>query len=407
MSAAQPTAGTPGDGAGATSSGVSSTTPGTVTTPAVTPGTATSKTGTTRIAKRLPSAEPAPTPDSIGAWLVDLVFRDLNQKLLALIFAALVWIYINREITTQTDIVLPVRVVNASQHVLVTDVAPRQLRLTLRGPKEALGALKASDLATAMTLSAEARHLRDGDQSGTLVRRADGFYRLPAGVSVEGQLPLVRIEVVRAAERTLRLSPTFVGEPAPGYKIGAVLLEPSEVRLRGPATEIAKLQTLPTRPIQVGGRTAADSPLTTFVELPGQVGNKPVEVLEVRRVRVQLAIVPIVTAAELRLPNRQVYLSAPSDFEYQVKDINPARVEVVLSGPKEGIEQARASVRVVVELDSYDPATLAEHHKNLHYTLQVRGLPPGYRLLRLEVEDGGSRRAVEKVRVSMSKPSGD
>jgi hypothetical protein len=339
-----------------------------------------------------PELQPTPTKHT-GPW------HNLDLKLLALVFAALVWIYINREITTQTELLVPVRLSSPSPLLLVTRIEPSSLRLILDGPKERLAYLKPSELATNFSLAADV--LAESESRRVLSLAADEFFQLPPGIQVTNRLPAIQVQLLRASERTLRITPTIVGAPASGYRVGTLSLEPSEIRLRGPAEAISKLDTISTEPIDITGRSAKDSPLTTFVELQTRFDGHTLENIDNTRIRIQLELLAVEQRGELRLPARKIYLAAPADFPYVIKHIELAQIDIVIEAPLPATAQTADLARVFIVLDQFEAAILAEHHKNLHYPLQVSGLPPGCRILRYETEVDGAPRTVEKIRISM------
>ncbi len=330
--------------------------------------------------------------------------RDAQSLMLALCFAVLVWIYVNGETTTQATFTIPVRVQCTAEGVLVAGHFPAELELALSGPKEKLSGLSPAVLARAIVLADGQRLLGPGEAENQLLLPALDAVQLPTGIVAAGRLPPISIRLVRSAVKTLRLDPQLVGEPAPGYVVERVTLEPNEVRVKGPATLLARLTGIPTSPIDVAGRSAADSPILTRVDLLGQIEGQPVELLESQRIGVRIVIARKVVLQRTRLEARTVYMSHPATFDYVVRSVDPPAVTAIVEGPAELEEAARDPklVRVYVELDEEDPATLAKHFKGLHYTLKIRGLPPGYRLVGFErVEAPPS--ALDKVRVAMDK----
>lgn len=334
--------------------------------------------------------------------LSGLLTRDVQSKLLALIFAALTWVYINREITDEVELLVPVRVENRSTELLVTDVRPARLRVVVVGPKEKLFALEGAALSRGVTLTDRDSPLAAGETQTTLALPGSDFVKLPLGV-VPKKLPQVEVRLVRSAVRSLRVRPQLVGEPAAGYRVARVELDPNEVRVQAPAELLERLRELQAGAIDVTGRTAADSPISTTVELPTAHDGLPLQAIDGRRVSVKVFVERQVATRRLQLRKRTVYFSAPAGFPYRVNSIDPASVDVWLEGPPEGADAARdpRALRVFVELDSEDPDTLAKHHRGIHYPLRVRGLPPGYRLLRFEVRVGESVREQTKVSVKM------
>ncbi len=87
-------------------------------------------------------------------------------------------------------------------------------------------------------------------------------------VEIEPQRARVRIAVARElANRTLPVVPQITGQPAPGYRISSVTVEPLMVTVSGEETTVTQLETAPTEPIDISGR-ARDIEATVRFALP-------------------------------------------------------------------------------------------------------------------------------------------
>jgi YbbR domain-containing protein len=92
----------------------------------------------------------------------------------------------------------------------------------------------------------------------------------------------VRIAVARElANRTLPVVPILSGQPALGYRVTAITVEPLVVTVSGEAATIAQLESAPTLPISVEGRTT-DLESNIALDLPGGIsvtGSDQVKVM--------------------------------------------------------------------------------------------------------------------------------
>lgn len=165
-----------------------------------------------------------------------------------------------------------------------------------------------------------------------------------AGVNIEPSQTVVQLTVRQQIfYRTVPVVPVLEGQPAPGYSVGSVTIEPQTVTLVGNQQELEATDRVQTRPISVAG--ARSNVLATVqLALPqgvGLAGNQAVtmriQVVPVAAQR-QFDLVPVVT------PDVPAVL-------------NVDRVRVVLAGPEP-------------VLDTLDPA-------GLRLFVDVAGLPPG------------------------------
>jgi len=90
-------------------------------------------------------------------------------------------------------------------------------------------------------------------------------------LEIEPERARVRVAVAQElATRTLPVVPQLVGEPAIGYRIASVTVEPLVVTVSGEAASVSALDSAPTAPIDVSGRTSDLEAMVGFA-LPADV----------------------------------------------------------------------------------------------------------------------------------------
>lgn len=87
-------------------------------------------------------------------------------------------------------------------------------------------------------------------------------------VEMDPERVRVRIAVARElANRTLPVVPDIVGQPAPGYRVTSVTVEPLVATVSGESAIVSQLETAPTEPIDITGRNR-DVEASVRVALP-------------------------------------------------------------------------------------------------------------------------------------------
>lgn len=101
-------------------------------------------------------------------------------------------------------------------------------------------------------------------------------------VEIDPQRARVRIAVARElANRSLPVVPQLIGQPAAGYRITSVTVDPLVVTVSGEAATVTPLESAPTQPIDVSGRTSDLEAMVGF-DLPAGanvVGSDQVRVV--------------------------------------------------------------------------------------------------------------------------------
>jgi YbbR domain-containing protein len=173
-----------------------------------------------------------------------------QYKLLSLLIAVTLWMWVqSNEETTAT-----VRVeLNWSQPVdkMTVDPLPRYASVSVSGSRTAARRARESK-AVSMDLSLTDFQL--GNHS--LELRGFELQGMPNGVVTQGFTPAsIAFRLDEVSTRKVRVRAVQVGEPAAGFIVSELLIEPAVVEVRGPRTRVERLVELSTRPIDVSGFT--------------------------------------------------------------------------------------------------------------------------------------------------------
>ena len=123
------------------------------------------------------------------------------------------------------------------------------------------------------------------------------------------------------ATRTLPVVPQITGQPAPGYRITSVTVEPPVVTVSGEEATITQLETAPTDPIDVSGRTD-DLEAVVGVALPNSAtvnGDDTVRVM-------------ITIDEEIGTRTFQVGVVMTGEVAGNTYDVAPLSVQITLAG---------------------------------------------------------------------------
>ena len=122
--------------------------------------------------------------------------------------------------------------------------------VTLRGASSRIG--QVSQVVARVSIDASALNV---DREIELVA-VDGNGNQVSNVEMDPERARVRIAVARElANRTLPIVPVLTGTLAPGYRISAITVEPLIVTVSGEEATITRLESAPTEPIDIEGRT--------------------------------------------------------------------------------------------------------------------------------------------------------
>jgi YbbR domain-containing protein len=280
--------------------------------------------------------------------LFGLVFHNIFTKLLCLLMAFLLYVYVNTSENIDRDFVIPLSIANRPPQMLVTSQSAADARVVVYGPRAKMDQLKASELS--LTLS-----LRDSQGSGEV---AFPIYTdqvtTPPGIRVRSIEPAsVTLKLEAIAARTVEIRPAIDGTPREGYEVASVQVSPPLIEVAGPSSVLGTMQTLETESVDIAGMSGSFKQRVGF-RIPNLVSlsvqrsaivavtirektlQRTLENLPVRGFsgRTDLAIEPRVVAVELEGPYSII------------QSMTPALVEPVVS--EEGLRPGISAKRPVL-----------------------------------------------------------
>ncbi len=195
------------------------------------------------------------------------IFRNLGLKILALAIALIVWFVFaaqRRERISERTYRIPLSLVNIPGHMVIASPLPPSVDVRVRGPFTALRQLDPAKMEAVIDLADAARGER-------LYRLAAEDINVPQEVEVIAISPAeIRVVLDAVTEKVVPILPNIVGQPAPGYQVDEVGVEPRTARVAGPESVLQPMTQLTTDPISIDDRSATFSvPAAVLSDAPG------------------------------------------------------------------------------------------------------------------------------------------
>ena len=204
---------------------------------------------------------------------------NLGLKVVSLVLAFSLWYIVAGERGTEIVLSIPLEFRNLPEGLEVIEESAQQVDVRLRGSSEFLRALSPQEVQAAMDLS-------EVDPGQNTVYLSPSQVDTPYGVRVMRVTPAsVNLIIETLAERTVQVVPRVVGEPAAGFVLADIRLEPPEITITGPASTLENLEQLTTEPISAEGlRETYSQSLQILIDDPF------VRLIEVNSVEVTLEV---------------------------------------------------------------------------------------------------------------------
>ncbi|MBX7194519.1 MAG: hypothetical protein K1X94_20855 [Sandaracinaceae bacterium] len=307
------------------------------------------------------------TPQTSGA-LRGLLLDNLGLKVMSLVSAmAIFWVVRGAEEAQRAVFVDVVAVTPpaTSERMLTSDL-PAKVRLTLRGSRSILNALRADDIPPVQVdLSSS---------TSSLYYFEPETFELPGGMEiVQIAPPTIPLAWAERGSRNVSIVPAMEGTPDVGLMLtGTPSVRPTTTILRGPEPDLATIERLMTDPVTISGLPAGHYERRVgLVRLPGHVEN-----VGDATVTVSFELSPEV--AERSVPRLEIAVIGGV-----AREVRPTRVRVTLRGPPRVLDAMDApSIVPFVDVSAVDVAAGTQA-----VPVRVRGVPEGIELVRVEPDE--------------------
>ena len=184
------------------------------------------------------------------AWenIVTLFSSDLGLKLFSIIFALGLWLFVNAgQKAAERAVEVPVEIRNIPSDLMVVNPGASQVEVRVMGPPALLSALDPDFLKVTLDL--------DGARVGTSTfRLSPDFFNPPRGVRITRISPsVINLNLETVAVRSLPVVVRFGPKVLVGYRVARVEASPDSVKVRGVASEVNRMVSAETVPIDLEG----------------------------------------------------------------------------------------------------------------------------------------------------------
>lgn len=189
------------------------------------------------------------------------MLNNLHLKIISLFIAVLLWLSLVTGEFQEISLYVPIKLTNIPEgYVAVTD--EHLINVHAKGPR----ALINEENFTDVNIEKDVSGMQPG-YNNTILGVDD--IKMPPGIQVVDIQPgTIEIIVDSLIEKEMKVAPTFIGEPAPGYKVGSVNVYPENVKVKAAESKIAEQNTVETLPVNLSDKR---DPITY------SIGLKPYE----------------------------------------------------------------------------------------------------------------------------------
>lgn len=254
-------------------------------------------------------------------------FRHLGLKALSLGIAVLLWMVIAGDQTVERGLRVPLELQQFPAGLELQAEPPALVDVRVRGSSDTLSRVGPGDIVAMLDL----RAARAGQRFFQLTPEQ---VRAPFGVEVVQVAPPTVVFVFEpTAVKQLPIKPAVEGDPAPGYVVGAMTVDPPTVEITGPETAVKQATEAVTETVALNGAVSDVTETVTIGLLDPALRVKGVRTAAVK---VQVRLGPrerTVRDRPVRLHDLDANLTAHA---------SPTDVDVLVRGSREGLARLSA-----------------------------------------------------------------
>ena len=272
------------------------------------------------------------------------LFEDWMLKFICAALAALMWFYIDGELTSQVDIPIALRageITLPNNLELATDQPLPKFVVRVRGPRNRL------QLATAENVSIKPKQLESAVPGKNEITLLPADVEVPEGFDIVSVFPRdatqSSVEVMQVISTSKPVRARIHGEPRIGHIAGRPHCDPPNALIEGEA-DLEHIEYVWTEDIDI---TDADQDLLREVGIVQavDVGGKRIPFRSNQRVRV---IVPIRAPETKRKMTFEVHLNPPEGMAMQVE---PKTVEVEVVGDERDVSGTEIAANIMLYVE--------------------------------------------------------
>lgn len=264
-----------------------------------------------------------------------LFLENLSLKLLSLLLAVTIYLFVNYETMTEIGLPVPIELIGIPPNFTLVEQPPSTAHVRIEGPKTRLDSINRESLKFVVDLVSA----REGMSTFKL---DESQLRLPQGSKVRSVSPsAVNVTMERTETRKVPVVPHFDGEPSDDAVLASIRVSPAQIEISGPVTSLDSVEFVRTSRVSLRARResfvakvgidASGLPLAAEGDRPVQVF---VEFLS-RKERETLSGVIVETRGPLGYPIR----------------IEPPTVDVIVEGDPMAVREIARTRRLSAYVD--------------------------------------------------------
>ena len=220
-----------------------------------------------------------------------LLTENWTLKLISLIFALVLWMFIMGERRLEVGYRVPLDMQNIPQGLMIANEVPSLIDVRISGPRTLLMKISPNDFGIAVDLV-------DLQPGLTTFKRLEERLNLPNGLRVTRLSPsFIDLKLDRIKAKQVPIKVVLSGEPLQGYQLSSIKAVPAQVAIEGAESEMKSVHQVTTEPVDLTGVNAGFS-LIVPLEHQGTYTNFKNEKTTEVQIEIQAVELPVQESSE-------------------------------------------------------------------------------------------------------------
>ena len=210
---------------------------------------------------------------------IQLITRNPGLKVISLVLAIILWLFIRSETGGEVGIVAPFEFHGLSSNLIVTRVSEETINVRINGSLSQLERLSTKEVRARIDLSGAKPGLNSFD---ILPRNIT----VPQGLAINQISPSsIKVELDQVIDKIVRIEALVQGKPQNGYRVTRITVDPLYIKLQGARTQLMTLKKVSTEEVDISGLRE-----TVKLEVPLKLTGLNLKRGVDRRVRIMVEI---------------------------------------------------------------------------------------------------------------------
>jgi YbbR domain-containing protein len=176
-----------------------------------------------------------------------VITKNPTLKVISLILAIILWLFVKSTSEGEVGLQVPLEFFRCPSDLIVTQVSEDVIVVRIMGPLPQVDRLSTTEGKARIDLS-------DAKPGMNTFGISPDNFTIPKTLKITQISPAsIKVELDRVMDKVVRVKAVVKGEPAPGYRVTKISVDPPSIKLQGARSHLRGLREVSTEEIDISG----------------------------------------------------------------------------------------------------------------------------------------------------------